>query len=1142
MSPFKNQAPKGFALIVTLSLMILLTVIAVGLLSLSSISLRTSSQGEAMQAARANAKVALMLAIGDLQKQLGPDTRVTATADQTAGTDPSVSTAPQTQRQWTGAFKSWPTALPAAARPTPEFVQWFVSGTPEMLTEKSFAETALSGESVEIVTTKSVGETADTVRVPLISQTVSNGTKNHFAWWVSDLGTKGLIAPSQELPKAVAETRAEQQSVPASNLQIVNSGASKPFASLSLTDPRLANLPSVQTASLMADDPKIARGLFHDLTTQSRGLLTNVRTGGFRKDLSMEMERATSNDPNKSLYKVGDEPGINFQELWTYYNLHKKLKTTGSATFTTGGKMSSGTPYLEVAASADDCENDDEFYFKQPVIISYQLVLSLLTIVDKLYLVADPIVTFWNPLDVPVVVPKSAFFSVKYWQVPYSLTISVNGGPVNQCPLVASLSPSNDANFLSLLIGSQQQLVFKPGEVIKTSQIGNTKVNTSAQHDLIAEAGFNYGGGVALLVRNTSGANITGLKSTDTITYRATPNRLTAGATTSDGESLAGPGIAAHTRHFSLMHNEYYIGNDRGDNSLGIGNMSIDWDFGNRRLKPSANRGTSAPGISGTKPSGERLYASNFPNIFKPITASDARDLPVSILTAAKQPFMIVSFNAKTENSTESGTKTLARFNPKALHVDFYDLSPKERDMLPYEFSAEPLTSWKNRSLEVSSNGNSYYGGGMNAADGSSVVITHSVPREPLISLAALQHSFANGFDIQRPKYGYGSINAREPMLPQIAHAIGNSTASPMLASGQTEGKLPGNRPLADHSYLANQALWDEWFFSGITPQTESTFNKPRSQKSVATDFFDGTTPLPVARYVPELRGQEPSKITSTYFTGTTPTEDATLNIASLIRVDGLFNINSTSVEGWKTILGARKGRPFVVRNSTGKESVKTNDNNTPVAGLLGPQDLLAPGGDNIAASAPEQWAGRRSLTDDEIDTLARNIVKEVRKRGPFLCLSDFINRRVGNDKELAHAGAIQSALDANDDKINAAYRAGGRAVTGGSHFPFPEAEQGPMSTGAPGIVKQADILTPIAPILSARSDSFQIRAYGEKTDSSGKVIARAWCEATVQRSPEFLDSTDAPEKAYSSISQTNQTFGRRFDIISFRWLNSSEA
>jgi Tfp pilus assembly protein PilX len=86
---------RGFALIVTLSLMILLTVIAVGLLSLSSISLRASSQSSDMNVARGNARMALILAIGELQKTAGIDTRVTARADLVAAnTAPNANGAP----------------------------------------------------------------------------------------------------------------------------------------------------------------------------------------------------------------------------------------------------------------------------------------------------------------------------------------------------------------------------------------------------------------------------------------------------------------------------------------------------------------------------------------------------------------------------------------------------------------------------------------------------------------------------------------------------------------------------------------------------------------------------------------------------------------------------------------------------------------------------------------------------------------------------------------------------------------------------------------------------------------------------------------------------------------------------------------
>ena len=266
-----------------------------------------------------------------------------------------------------------------------------------------------------------------------------------------------------------------------------------------------------------------------------------------------------------------------------------------------------------------------------------------------------------------------------------------------------------------------------------------------------------------------------------------------------------------------------------------------------------------APGMAGTKPAPERLYADRHTNIFKPIAG---RPLPVSSLTA-KQPFMLLSFSAKTETGSTLGTRSLSRFNPKALHVDFYDLSAKERDMLPYEYSVDQLNSWINNKLEQSPGGNAFFGGGTDAASGTSFVTTHSVPREPVISLAAFQHSFANGFNSPRPKYGYGTLNAREPLLPQISHAIGNSYASPLIAKDKTEGLLPGARPMADHSYLANQALWDDWFLSGITPQTLATYSKARSQKEVATDFFGGTGKLPVARYLPNSSSQTPAKAKS---------------------------------------------------------------------------------------------------------------------------------------------------------------------------------------------------------------------------------------------------------------------------------------
>jgi hypothetical protein len=382
-------------------------------------------------------------------------------------------------------------------------------------------------------------------------------------------------------------------------------------------------------------------------------------------------------------------------------------------------------------------------------------------------------------------------------------------------------------------------------------------------------------------------------------------------------------------------------------------------------------------------------------------------------------------------------------------------------------------------------------------------------------------------------------------MLPQISHAIGNSVAPAVLSPSQTESSLNGGRPVADHSYLANVNLWDDWFFSGIAPQSVASYGaKKRNQRQVAQEFLDGTAKLSTVRYLPDLGGKDLNDVLTKLFSGSTPTDNATQLAASLIRVDGMFNVNSTSIEAWKTVLGGLKGRDIVTRSNEGKETTTSaKEKEIPVAGLLAPVDKIADS-KNSQINDGDQWVGRRVLTEEEIEQLARAIVKEVRKRGPFLSLADFVNRRVGNDKDLARAGAIQSALDSKDVPINTAWQGSDRAIstTVSSRFAFPEAEQGPSGYGMPGIVKQADILTPIAPILSARSDSFIVRAYGESVDKDGKVLARAWCEATVERSKNFVDTSDAPETVIASLkSEANKTFGRRYEMTSFRWLHPDE-
>jgi len=288
-------------------------------------------------------------------------------------------------------------------------------------------------------------------------------------------------------------------------------------------------------------------------------------------------------------------------------------------------------------------------------------------------------------------------------------------------------------------------------------------------------------------------------------------------------------------------------------------------------------------------------------------------------------------------------------------------------------------------------------------------------------------------------------------------------------------------------------------------------------------------------------------------------------------------------------------------------------------------------------------WNNYRELTDAEIDRLAAEVVKEVRDRGPFMSLADFINRRLlATDHGLK--GALQAAIDKSGINTAAIKDAGGSLSAGTFEAPDapnlttsftdpngnsgrgginftdknsdgagvygvlkkatnPEAKRFPniasMSVtndekkvvaglGAPQVVTQMDVLNTVGPNLTARSDTFTVRAYGEALDNAGNTIGRAWIEVVVQRTAQLmLPSARGPayEEAnrrrsayrvngqftkdydfipmvdpYESVNSggtlklpgnattyekenwhINRLLGRRFKATSIRWLNANE-
>jgi len=324
---------RGFALVVTISLMILLTLIAVGMLTLSSISLRASGQADAMSVARQNARMALMLALGDLQRNAGQDQRVTATADiagdavglpLAAGAQPLndksvndvskglTAVLPGT-RYWTGVFANSETGNPFAASltktPSPSVVRWLVSGdatnNPGTLPSDAAYSIGANGEvgdvakAVVLAGKNTVGTGAGAIDryvvaplVPVIDKTTSKPV-GRYGWWVGDEGLKAKL----NMPKtfdnkanysALVAQRRGWETVQGFN----DPGAPYPDPASGVHQflSKIITLPQTELLLPSVGNPvggsSPLQNVFHSATVDSRGLLTDTLNGGTKIDLT----------------------------------------------------------------------------------------------------------------------------------------------------------------------------------------------------------------------------------------------------------------------------------------------------------------------------------------------------------------------------------------------------------------------------------------------------------------------------------------------------------------------------------------------------------------------------------------------------------------------------------------------------------------------------------------------------------------------------------------------------------------------------------------------------------------------------------------------------------------------------------------
>ncbi|MDF3059612.1 MAG: hypothetical protein K0R17_3827 [Rariglobus sp.] len=205
------------------------------------------------------------------------------------------------------------------------------------------------------------------------------------------------------------------------------------------------------------------------------------------------------------------------------------------------------------------------------------------------------------------------------------------------------------------------------------------------------------------------------------------------------------------------------------------------------------------------------------------------------------------------------------------------------------------------------------------------------------------------------------------------------------------------------------------------------------------------------------------------------------------------------------------------------RQGVRGYNASTPFTGAAG--TFSDPG-----ATGAKMGTSRQHVTADQVEVLANEIVRRLRIRaaaaGPFRNLETFLSETTVFGVQ---PGEGRSLLE---DAIDAA------GMNAAEVKPVATALAADHSGLSSLTLTQADLLTATAPYLRTRSDTFTVRTYGEVINPlTSAVEGKAWAEATVQRYPETVSATDSVLQPGAA----GNVFGRRFKIISFRWLTSTD-
>jgi hypothetical protein len=1181
--PFVHRE-RGFALLITITLLAFLVLLLVSLASLTRVETQVAANSQQLSQARQNALMALNIAIGQLQKYAGPDQRTTARADIDATLER------QPNSRWTGVYGSSiaanysdspstiataltdPTKVNATTGSSAKLLNWLVSGNedtpfnpstgvgasgeitsppaantipydPTKTIANLTASTPASADNITIggkaaqllvaagstntdlpLTGTSTNVPVDYVVAPLVPIKVASAqvpgldpagsdvSVGRYAWWVGDEGIKArinlprqsstdltelnnaFVTPTRSAIELMAGTTSTATSGPVTGVTDTTIGALSYDIDKAVSAVSRNQLPLLNSGSTTLGT--FTQNRFHDLTANSYGVLSDTYAGGLRKDLTrllIDGQTTTGTANSDTLFTAESSAGTdNYIPNWGLLRNYTQLTTASD------GSLAPRLPTPQQAGIS-------------PVLTYFSLGWRFATVGPRadganITLNLYPLVVLWNPYTVPIKVPSGYYYEVGIYPT-YSVTVTLQ--VADAAGTTWTTKDTRNFQRITQTGTSSEYIRFRldcpeiaPGESLVFALRNSGAAYTSSNIlENVAPNPTHY----VTLPSSTIG---TGESSRNYKVVSASGGSGSSFGAGGGGEMYTYLGEASSnsaTSDFDSQHDpfstskvkKWFQANQRiGWDSIQVANSIQQSGLNDGAgespafimLMQALFSGWGSNGINGTLPSQHNLPTRWIAqgNMRAPITSRTRRDANFNVLFSATAGIEGGSVPWQNFVTAPPGTSTSA-----GRGHDWISNTPEKVTLFEVRDHSQP-----------------------------NILSIGQLQQAPLSAVGAYpSYPLGNSLADFRLKWNQlvETVNIQDPYSKE-------------LASRQ--------KAYYDVSWLLNRTFWNRYFFSTV----------PASGAPPAT--------LPNPRLV--YNGTPSAAIL----------QDADKAAAGLL-IAGGFNINSTSEQAWRAVLGGAGRLGYdPVTNSTGTTPPAGGSASSPIPRFSHP----------TADDSPNAgWQGYRALTEVQIAQLARDIVEQVRLRGPFVSLSDFINRRLvdtsTNDRGIR--GTLQAAIDRhttssastpavndassgtfwNDASVNDSVENVIKATDKQSHFINNHSwgNLGAATNGvsnraayAPKYLTQADILSSIGPSISARSDTFLIRAYGDvlnpvtSTTSSPVVNGRAWCEAIVQRMPEYVDTAtnawDAP-----ATGSLNAIFGRRFKIISFRWLSPSE-